>query len=308
MAKAEYPDLPYASWKETKETLHRFVQIVGKIRLASSFHRNHWWNVPFYVTARGITTSLMHRDDQVFQIDLDYLAHELVATSATTGRAASFPLAGLTVAAFYERTLAALAAIGVEVALEHPYPYDLADRQPFATDDRPRPYDREAVTTAWAIMVRVDALLKEFAARFLGKESPVHHFWHTFDLAVSRFSGREAPVPEDADPVTREAYSHELISFGFWFGDETFPAPAFYSYTHPAPEGLTDQPLEGPGARWELLRDSPLAVLPYESARAAPSPRVAVLACFESAYRAGVSTAGWDARALALRTPHDRRR
>jgi hypothetical protein len=296
-----FPPMPLAEWQATKETLHRFAQIVGKIRLAASPRRNHWWNVPFHLTGRGITTRPMPQVDGnvAFTIDFDFVDHQLLVTTLD-GRAVSFPLLGESVASFEARTLNALAALGVEVNIAVPRPFDLPDGgRPFAEDHEHATYDPAHAHRYWRVLSQVALVLEEFAADFSGKASPVHHFWHTFDIAHSRFSGRRIEQPPQIDPVTREAYSRELISFGFWFGDNTFTAPAFYSYTAPEPVGLTDQPLNPAPARWVARNDSHLAVLPYDTARAESDPRAAVLAFYESAYQAGAACAGWDIAAFA---------
>jgi hypothetical protein len=296
-----FPPMPLAEWRDTKETLHRFAQVVGKIRLAASVRRNHWWNVPFHLTGRGITTRPMGQVDgnPVFTIDFDFVDHQLVV-ARLDGRAESFPLVGQSVASFHERTLAALATLGVRVDIAIPRPFDLPDTaRPFAEDTEHATYDPAHANRYWKILSQVALALEEFAAGFSGKASPVHHFWHTFDIAHSRFSGRRIDRSAQIDPVTREAYSRELISFGFWFGDDTFTEPAFYSYTAPEPEGLAGEPLTPASARWVPHRDSHLAVLPYDAARAESDPRGAVLAFYESAYQAGAARAGWDIAGLA---------
>jgi hypothetical protein len=290
-----FPALPLASWRETKETLHRFLQVVGKIRLAGSPRSNHWWNVPFHLTGEGITTRPTGPlpGGDVFCIDFDFVAHRLVVRTLS-GRSTSFPLAGRSVAAFHRDTVAALAALGVGVRAEHPYPYDLPDAdRPFAEDDEHRAYDPAAVTRYWQVLSQVALLLEEYAAGFSGKTSPVHHFWHTFDIAVTRFSGREVPAPADADPVTREAYSQEVISAGFWFGDDDVPAPAFYSYTAPEPADLAGRPLRPDAARWSPARGSHIALLMYDDARAAADPWAAALEFLTTAYHQGADLAHW---------------
>jgi hypothetical protein len=288
-----FPPLPLSEWADTKETLHRFSQIVGKLRLRAGPFRNHWWHVPLYVPARGVATSPLEHGGRVFEIAFDYRAHEL-QVDAVPGRTASFSLPGLSVAEFYTRLRDALAAVGVALEPERPYPFDRDDAVPFAEDTRHSAYDQDAVTRYWRILAGVDSVLKTFAGRYSGKTSPVHHFWHTFDIAVTRFSGRPAPVAEDADAVTREAYSHEVVSFGFWFGDDrSYPDPAFYAYTHPEPDGLTEHALEPATARWVESGPTHLALLPYADARAADDPRAAILAFLESAWRAGTAAGGW---------------
>ncbi|MGH3824202.1 MAG: DUF5996 family protein [Pseudonocardiaceae bacterium] len=288
-----FPPMPLKAWTDTKETLHRFAQVVGKVRLAASVRRNHWWNVPFHLTGRGITTRPMGRDP-IFAIDFDFVAHQLHVCSIT-GQAMSFPLAGQSVAAFYQNMMQALTALGIDARIEHPYPFDLPDAgRPFAEDTEHAAYDPAWATRYWQVLSQVNLVLEEFASGFSGKISPVHHFWHTFDVALTRFSDRRIDHPPDVDPVTREAYSREVISFGFWFGDDNFPAPAFYSYTAPEPTGLIDEPLQPAAARWVEQRGGRLAVLPYDDARVQADPKAAVLEFYESAYRAGAKRAGWD--------------
>ncbi|MFE7772683.1 DUF5996 family protein [Streptomyces sp. NPDC057445] len=296
-----FPTMPLDQWRDTKETLHRFTQVVGKIRLAASPRRNHWWNAPFHLTGRGITTRPMRPADggPLFTIDFDFVGHQLVVTTLD-GRAESFPLVGRSVASFHDSTLAALAALGIRVDIDVPRPFDLPDTgRPFAEDTEHAAYDPAWANRYWQVLSQVASVLEEFAAGFSGKVSPVHHFWHTFDIAHTRFSERHVDQPPQIDPVTREAYSREVISFGFWFGDDNFAEPAFYSYTAPEPAGLAGEPLRPTAADWVARGDSHLAVLGYDAARAEPDPRAAVLAFYESAYQAGASRAGWDIASLA---------
>jgi hypothetical protein len=289
-----FPPMPLKAWADTKETLHRFAQVVGKVRLAASARRNHWWNVPFHLTGRGITTRPMGRDP-IFTIDFDFVTHHLQVCSIT-GQVVSFPLAGQSVADFYQKLMQALALLGIDARVERPHPFDLPDAdRPFAEDTEHAAYDPAWATRYWQVLSQVNLVLEEFASGFSGKISPVHHFWHTFDLALTRFSDRRIDQPRSVDPVTREAYSREVISSGFWFGDDTFPTPAFYSYTAPEPAGLINEPLLPAAARWVEQRGGHLAVLPYDEVRAQADPRAAVLEFYESAYRAGAMRAGWDA-------------
>jgi hypothetical protein len=293
-----FPAIPLESWADSKETLHRFAQIVGKIRLAASPRRNHWWNVPLHLTGRGLTTRPMGgtAGNPIFAIDFDLVGHRLVVTSES-GRTVSFALVGQSVASFHRQVFEALRILGVDVTIR-PVPYDLPG-PPFAEDTGHATYDPEAVNRYWRVLSRVNLLLEEFAARYAGKTSPVHHFWHTFDLAVTRFSDRVVEQPPSADPVTREAYSREVVSFGFWFGDATFGAPAFYSYTAPEPAGLAAEPLRPAAATWVPNRGSHLAVLRYDDARATDDLPATVLDFWESAYAAGARLAGWDTAGLA---------
>ncbi len=296
-----FPPMPLAEWRDTKETLHRFAQVVGKIRLAASVRRNHWWNVPFHLTGRGITTRPTGRADggPVFTVDLDFVGHRLVVATLD-GREVSFPLAGQSVASFHRSTMDALAGLGIGVEIARPAPFGLPDAaRPFAEDTEHAAYDPVLANRYWQVLSQVALVLEEFAARFSGKSSPVHHFWHSLDLAHTRFSGRRTDQPAQAGPVTREAYSRELISFGFWFGDDSYPEPAFYSYTAPEPPELPAEPLRPGAAAWLARGDGHLAVLRYDLARAEADPRAAVLAFYESAYRAGAALAGWDVDGLA---------
>jgi hypothetical protein len=306
--------MPLAMWQDTKATLHRFVQVVGKIRLAASVRRNHWWNVPFHLTGRGITSRPMGPADNntTFTIDFDFVDHQLLVT-AGDGKAASFPLYGRSVAVFYRDTMDALRSLNIHVDIDWPVPFDLPDAdRPFSDDTEHASYDPVWANRYWQVLSQVNLILEEFAARYSGKVSPVHHFWHTFDIAHTRFSERHVVQPREADPVTREAYSREVISFGFWFGDDAFTEPAFYSYTAPEPTGLADQPLEPGPAQWVPRNASHLAVLRYDDARAETDPRAAVLAFYESAYQAGARLAGWDTTRLTCpggvtdphRSPH----
>lgn len=293
-----FPAMPLSEWADTKETLHRFAQVVGKIRLACSPRRNHWWNVPFHLTGRGITTRPMGTNP-IFVIDFDFISHLLLVQSVA-GQAMSFPLAGQSVASFYQRTLEVCRAIGVsDLVIARPHPFDLPDGdRPFAEDTEHAAYDPRWATRYWQVLSQVGILLEQYASGFSGKISPVHHFWHTFDIAVSSFSDRHVDMSRELDPVTREAYSREVISAGFWFGDPGFPEPAFYSYTAPEPDGLDSQPLRPAGAFWLPKRDSHLAILRYDDARAAADPRAAVLEFLQSSFEAGARLAGWDTSAL----------
>ncbi|GAA1040968.1 DUF5996 family protein [Virgisporangium ochraceum] len=295
-----FPPMPLAAWQDTKTTLHRFAQVVGKIRLAASPRRNHWWNVPFHLTGRGITSRPMGPADldTIFTIDFDFVDHQLLVTTVE-GTAVSFPLYGRSVAAFYRDTMNALRSLGIRVGIDRPVPFDLPDvDRPFSDDTEHATYDPVWANRYWQVLSQVNVVLEEFAARYSGKVSPVHHFWHTFDIAHTRFSERQVVQPREVDPVTREAYSREVISFGFWFGDDAFADPAFYSYTAPEPAGLADQPLEPGAAQWVPRNASHLAVLRYDDARTATDPRATVLAFYESAYQAGARLAGWDAAGL----------
>jgi hypothetical protein len=295
---SKLPDLALEPWEPTKETLHLWAQIVGKVRLATTPPQNHWWNAPLYIDARGFTTRRLRSENLDFDVSFDFVAHELVVRTSN-GDVDSFPLAdGLSVAAFHERFFALLATRRIEVETKAE-PYRIPITTPFAEDMGHASYDREAVERFWQALRWIDWTLQEFAGWFGGKTSPVHLFWHGFDLAVTRFSGARAPENPAADPVTREAYSHEVISFGFWPGDQKVRTPAFYSYTAPEPAGLAEQPLRPEVASWEQpFGSSHLGLLVYDGVRTAANPRETLLDFLESAYQAGATLAGWDRDAL----------
>lgn len=294
-----WPELPYGEWRPTKETLHRYTQIVGKIRMALMPPRNHWWHVTLRVSALGLTTGPMPYGGHAIEIEFD-LVHQRMHFRRSDGREALFALRGpLPVARFHDAVFASLDAIGVRVSIDA-RPFDLADSPAFPDDTEHRDYDADAVERWWSVLRLSDQVLDRFAARFSGKTSPTQLFWHSFDLAHARYSGRPAPVAGEADPVSAEAYSHEVIAFGWWPGDERTTAfPAFYSYTAPEPAGLTDHRLEPGGAAWQPAGSGSLAILPYDTVRTAPDPADTLLAFFESAYRAGATSAGWDLDAFA---------
>jgi hypothetical protein len=293
-----WPELPYADWEPTKQTLHRYAQMVGKVRMALVPFRNHWWHATLYVSARGVTTGPMPYGDVLAELEFDFVDHAM-RLRTSDGRTAEFPLRDrFSCARFYDDLFTALDEVGVEAPIR-PEPFDLGDSPPFAEDTRHDRYDADAVERWWHILRLVDHALGSFASRFNGKASPAHLFWHGFDFAHSRFSGRRAPPMEGADPVTAEAYSHEVIAFGWWPGDDRLtPYPAFYSYTAPEPEGLREQPLAA-GAEWQDTGNGSLAVLPYDTVRTAGDPEATLLEFYESAYRAGTESAGWDEASFA---------
>jgi hypothetical protein len=294
----QLPDLPLTDWEPTKTTLHLWSQIVGKVRMASTAPRNHWWHVPLYVDVRGLTTRRMHSPAGVtFQIDFDFVDHRL-AISTNEGAVESFGLVdGLSVAAFDEQLHATLAGLGIDVAIRET-PFGVPMTTAFPADLEHAAYDSDAVERFWRILDWTDGVFEEFAGWYCGKTSPVHLFWHSFDLALTRFGGARAPALPDADPVTREAYTHEAISFGFWAGDENVREPSYYSYTAPEPPDLRRQPLRPDEARWTSQGSGSLALLPYDVVRSAADPRAALLAFLESAYQAGADASGWDRAAL----------
>ncbi|MEU0540186.1 DUF5996 family protein [Nocardia sp. NPDC005978] len=300
-AREVLPALPLDAWRPTKETLHRFTQIVGKVALAKGIRRNHWWHMTFRLTARGWTTVPLGTatDGPVFTCEFDFFDHVL-RISTDRGIQEEVELREQSVASFYTETMRALDNLGVEVTIVHPTPYDLPDHgRPFDEDEEHHHYDPIAAQRAFRVLSQVGRVLEEFSAGYSGKISPVQLFWHTFDLAVQRFSETKVAMGESVDPVTREAYSREEISAGFWFGDDKVPEPTFYSYTAPEPAGLTDFPLSPAAARWVPSGSAHAAYYAYDAARASDDPAGAALEFLRSAYAAGSKLAGWDAPALA---------
>jgi uncharacterized protein DUF5996 len=288
------PELHLADWRPTKDTLHLYCQIVGKVRLATTPPRNHWWNVPLYVDVRGLTTRRLHHNGSTFQIDFDFVDHSLLVRTHD-GQSRAFELAdGVPVADFDVRLHQALSELGVDVEIRE-HPFGLPITTPFPQDREHASWDRDAIERYSSILDWSDSVFEEFSGWFSGKTSPVHLFWHSLDLAVTRFSGRPAP-PIAADAVTQEAYSQELISFGFWAGDDNVPDASYYSYTSPEPDGLRDQPL--PAGDWVDSGSGSLAILPYEAVRTSPDPRATLLAFLQAAYEAGARLAGWEASAF----------
>ena len=292
------PSLPLDEWRDTKDTLHLYAQVIGKVRLAATARRNHWWNVPLSVSPRGLTTGLLHLDDTDFDLELDVVEPGLVGRNHN-GQVARLDLhEGLAVADFWDGVHRLLRDLGVAPRLD-PHPFGVPMKTPFPDDTDHNAYDTSAVHRFWTVLRWNQQVFEEFAGWYCGKTSPVHLFWHSFDLALSRFSGRRAPVRPGADPVTAEAYSHEVISFGFWAGDAATPFPAYYSYTAPEPADLPEHALEPAAARWQPAGDSHLALLAYDEVRSAADPRTTLLGFLQSSYQAGATAAGWDVADLA---------
>jgi hypothetical protein len=292
-----WPSLPWETWQDTCNTLHLWTQIIGKIRLELTPKINHCWEVPFYVTARGLTTSPMPYKSSIFQIDLDFLAHEMQIVK-DNGEIRSIKLRPISVAEFYQETMTALNSLGIEVNI-WTTPVEIPDRTPFEQDTKHNSYDREYAQRFWKVLVQVDRVLKQFRSRFIGKVSPVHFFWGAFDIAVTRFSGRTAPkhpgVPNVARSVMVEAYSHEVSSCGFWPG-AGLGEPAFYAYAYPEPEGFKNYTVRPEEAYYNT--DWGEFILPYEAVRIAPSPDDKLLAFLESTYEAAANLSNWDRAAL----------
>ncbi len=289
-----WPSLPLDSWKDTCATLHMWTQIVGKVRLALTPLVNHWWNVPLYVTARGLTTSLIPYGERSFELRFDFLKHQLVLETSD-GALKALPLAPKSVAAFYQEFMNMLRREDINVKIWR-MPVEIQNPIPFDEDRIHTSYDAESVEKFWRILVSVDAIFKEFRARFIGKSSPVHFFWGSFDLAVTRFSGRRAPERPGADKMTREAYSHEVSSVGFWPGASGMSDAAFYSYAAPEPNGFKQAPVHPKAAAYNATLGEFL--LQYEDVRKAESPSASLLQFCQSTYDAAASLGNWDRGAL----------
>jgi hypothetical protein len=292
------PALPFDSWKDTLATLHMWTQIVGKVRLKLCPLVNHWWNVPFYVTARGMTTSAMPYARGTIrgtvEVRFDFIEHKL-SLETSDGRVVAIALQAQSVADFYKKFMAALAELGVVVKI-WTTPCEILDPIPFERDQVHAAYDPEAVNKFWRILVWVDPILKEFRAGFLGKVSPVHFFWGGFDLAVTRFSGRRAPERPGADAITREGYSHEVSSAGFWAGGGDIKGPAFYSYAAPEPSGFAERRVRPAAAFYHpQLKEF---LLMYDDVRAAADPKAALMEFLHSTYEAAAELGNWDRQAL----------
>jgi hypothetical protein len=300
MTTALLEPLPFAAWEPTKTTLHLWCQIVGKIALRSSALRNHWWNCTLRLTAQGLKTELLRSGDTFFDVELDVVDHRAIVRASTAREPAGFALHdGLSVAEFYAALRDALESTGLDVPiLAKPYGFP-GQSTPFAEDEEHRAYDAAAVRRWWTALAWSASVFERFASEFAGKQGPVQLFWHGFDLALGRYSGRRAAGPPKGDPVQREAYSHEVIAFGFWPGDASVPAPAYYTYTAPEPADLTSMPLEPAGASWAPSGSGHMGVLPYDVVRTSDDPSAALLAFLRSGYDAGTRTARWDAGALA---------
>jgi hypothetical protein len=298
MTHVPWPELPLAAWQETYATLHLWIQIVGKIRAARTPWLNHSWQVALYVTARGLTTSPIPDGTRTFQIDFDFIDHDLRITTSDGARR-QFALAGQSVASFHAAVMAALAELGIHIAIDE-MPNELPEPIRFSLDTKHASYDPDAVRRFFQILVNSDRVFKQFRTGFLGKASPVHFFWGSFDLAATRFSGRRAPrhpggVPNLSDAVICEAYSHEESSAGFWPGSGAIDYPAFYSYAYPEPEGYRVMPVRPAAAFFsEALGEF---ILPYEAVRTAKHPDQTLLEFLQSTYEAAANAAKWDREA-----------
>jgi len=293
-----WPALPLNEWKDTYATLHMWSQIIGKIRMAQSPMVNHWWHVPLYVNARGLTTSAMPYGDRTFEIRFDFLSH-LLHIDTCDGASQTIALEPRSVASFYNEVMERLRSLGIEITI-NTTPCEVLDPIPFEKDTEHNSYDAEYVTRFWRILVQADRIMQRFRSSYIGKVSPVHFFWGGFDLAVTRFSGRVAPrhspVPNIPDSVVLEAYSHEVSSCGLWPGGYGIESPVFYAYAYPEPAGFRDRSVR-PG---EALYSSELGeyILPYDAVRASDSPDETLLAFLQDTYDAAADCGGWDRAAL----------
>ena len=298
MGAAHWPDLPYHSWRETAETLQLWTQIVGKIRLTLTPWINHGWQVTLYVTARGLGTSPIPVGSEILEIEFDFISHRLLVRTSR-GQEGNLPLEPKTVAEFHHQVMNLLNSIGIDVLINQ-MPNEVPNPIRFSEDRLHAAYDADAAHRFWQVLVQVDRVFKLFRSGFLGKASPVHFFWGSFDLAVTRFSGRRAPthpggVPGLPDAVTREAYSHEVSSAGFWPGSEAFPQAAFYSYAYPEPKEFRNRAVTKGAFFDETLGEF---ILPYEAVRTAPDPDSVLLDFLQTTYVAAAETGGWNRAAL----------
>jgi len=290
VAPEPWPELPLESWKDTYATLHMWTQIIGKVRLALCPRINHWWEVTLYVTSLGLTTSPIPYDSGIFEIQFDFIHHKLLIRTSS-GAERVMALAPRSVADFYREFTECLQSLGIHVKIWK-MPMEISDPIAFDRDTKHASYDPEYANRFWRILARTDEIFKEFRARFIGKSSPVHFFWGSFDLAVTRFSGRRAPAREGADAITREAYSHEVISAGFWPGAGNIKGPAFYAYAAPEPTGFAESHILPAKAFYDAQMHE--FFLMYDDVRTAASPKAALLEFLQSTYDAAASLGKWN--------------
>ena len=291
----DWPSLPLSEWVDTKNTLHRWTQVVGKIRLALTPLVNHWWNVPLYVTGRGLTTSMIPYNDRWFDMEFDFVSHVL-RVRASDGASRDIPLGPRSVADLHDEIFSVLHSMSIACTI-WTMPVEIPENAiPLDRDHQHRSYDRDAVERFWRILALIDVAFTKFRAEFLGKCSPVHFFWGSFDLAVTRFSGRRAPVKPDADPITREAYSHEVSSVGWWPGDSRLEVSSFYSYAAPEPEGFRESAVAPAATYYNASLGG--FYLPYEEVQRAADPEKTLLEFCHSTYNAAAETGKWDRAAL----------
>lgn len=295
MSENQWPELPLEAWKDTQATLHMWMQVVGKVRLALSPRVNHWWEVPLYVNATGLTTSAIPYRDRIFEVQFNFIEHQLLIRTSN-GQQRTLALRPLAVADFYHEVMDSLRSLGIEVHI-WPMPVEIPNPVRFDLDHEHASYDPEYAHRFWTILTRLVPIFFEFRGRFLGKHSPIHFFWGSFDLASTRFSGRRAPARPDADSITREAYSHEVISAGFWPGGGEVKGAAFYAYAAPEPAGF-----KAAKVRPEKAFYSPLGefLLMYDDMRQAKNPQEELLEFLQSTYEAGANLGIWPRTELEL--------
>ena len=288
-----YPALPLERWEDTKKTLHLFLQIVGKIRLALCPKANHWWHAPLYVSVRGLTTRPIPVDDMVFEIEFDFL-HHVLSIKTSKGDHELLKLTDVSVSQFYRNVFNTLNKLGIDVQIKAK-PYDIVSKLPFESNHTDKSYDAEYVGRYFNALVSINTVFEQFRAKFFGKSTPVQLYWHHFDLVVTRFSGKVAPEKDWPTNVEREAYSHEVVSFGFWPGEEVVREAAFYAYLYPEPDDLLNQKLAPAAASWNTDPGYAMAFLPYDSVRKSRNPSDDIMSFLESVYTAGCAVGGWDA-------------
>jgi hypothetical protein len=293
-AAAAWPPLPLEGWRDTYATLHMWTQVIGKVCIATTSLANHWWNIAFRVTSRGFSTPLLRAGDRAFTMEFDFVAHRLLIR-CEDGSSETLALEPRTVADFYAATMQALARLGIAVRI-WTMPVEVPEPIRFELDTKHRSYDPAAANAFFRAIVSMTPVLERFRCRFVGKCSPVHFFWGSFDLAVTRFSGRRAPERQGADPVTREAYSHEVISHGFWPGGGAMADAAFYAYAAPEPDGFRAAAIRPPAAFYQT--DTGEFILPYDAVRTSAHPEETLTAFVQSTYDEAARLARWDRAAL----------
>ncbi len=301
--RGDWPDLNWTEWEKTADTLHMWTQIVGKTRLALSPLQAQWWNVPLYVSARGLCTSAMPYGRELLEVEFVFFSHDL-RFRTSWGATMTTPLREQSVANFYVEYQRSLAALGVSVSI-FPVPVEVKNPKPFAEDNEHASYEPEYAHRFWRVLVNADRIFQQFSTGFVGKISPVHFFWGSFDLAVTRFSGRPAPVREGTDNITREAYSQEVISAGFWPGNGSFGEAAFYCYAAPVPDGLLAEPVLPKEAEWNVALGE--FILKYSNLRTQSDPDTYLRTFLQSSYEAGAKSARWN-RAALERLPEPERK
>jgi len=294
---APWPALPLAAWRDTYATLHMWTQVVGKITLALTPRMNHFWNVAMQVTSNGLSTPTLTSGDLAFTMVFDFIRHRLVI-ECSNGKAEMISLKPMTVAEFYRLVLDTLARMGINVKI-WPMPVEIPDPIRFDKDVIHHGYNPESANAFWGILVSIKPIFEAFRCKFIGKSSPVHFFWGSFDLASARFSGRRAPERPNADPITKESYSHEVISHGFWPGSGAIQDPAFYAYAAPEPPGFNHAPVKPRAAFYS--KDISEFILPYEAVRTISFPQLDLAAFLESTYAAGADLGKWDRSTLERR-------